>query len=118
MSVLLSPVYRVRKAIKWGLVTYIVVMFSVMTIGCTINRDILSVAYIDNREYEYAGPLEYLDVIVENRDTIYLVPAFALPISQWLVDGLLVSSASTPVAQVSNVVDHNFSCIVVMLFIL
>ena len=80
-------------------------------------RDVLSVAYIDNREYDIGGPYEYLDVFNHSRDAIYLVPTLLFPINQWLIDGLLVSSASNLVAQASNL-DHHFSCIVVMLFIL
>ena len=118
MSALLNPVYRTKKAIKWGLVAYTVAIFLFLTIGSTIHRDILSVTYIDEREYGVAGPFEYLHVFDLSRDAMSLVPALTFPINQWLVDGLLVSFASTPVAQVSNVVDHHFSCIAVMLFIL
>ena len=93
MSALLDPVYRTKKVIKWGLVTYIVALFSSLTIGCAIVRDTLSAAYIDNREYDVAGPFEYLVVLGLSKDVLHLVPALLFPINQWLTDGLLVSSA-------------------------
>ena len=102
MSALLNPVYRTRKAVKWGLVAYIVVIFSFSTIGCTVNRRDLSAAYIDYRGYDVDGPFEYTSVVNSNEDAIHLVTELLFPISQWLVDGLLVSSASNPVPQVSN----------------
>ena len=70
------------------------------------------------REYDVGGPFEYMAVMSVNKDAMYLVPTLLFPISQWLTDGLLVSSVSNPVPQASNAVDHHFSCIVVMSFIL
>ena len=107
MSALLNPVYRTKKAVKWGLVTHTVTMFSVLTIGMTINRRTFSTAYIDNRGVHIAdpypsGPLEYLKSPNSALQTMQTIAFLSSPIKQWLIDGLLVSSASSPVAQVSD----------------
>ena len=120
MSALLNPAHRTKKVIKWGLVTHIVAMFSFVTISCAMNRTILSIAYIDNREFSGvgfypSGPIEYL-TFAQPGAVLSIISFLWFPINQWLADGLLVGSASNPVAQVSDV-DRPFSCIVVMSFI-
>ena len=121
VSALLDPVYGTKKAIKWGLVTHTVAMFSVLTISCTLKRNLFLISYIDNREFSGAGPeapsgpLEY-PAFAHLEATAFVPSLILFRFDQWLADGLLVSSALNPVAQVSNT-DRSFSCIVVMLFI-
>ena len=52
MTALFNPVYRKGEPIKpWWLVCYTVVWFSLATVLMGVNIDLLSIAYIDNREF-------------------------------------------------------------------
>ena len=52
MTALFNPVYRKEQPIKpWWLVCYTVVMFSLASVLMGVNIDLLSIAYIDNREF-------------------------------------------------------------------
>jgi hypothetical protein len=120
MSALLDPVHHTTKGVKWGLVAHTVTMFSATTIGFAISRNIFSSSFIDGREFHGvegypSGPMRY-QAFDLNREAVIDVADLMFPLSQWIADGLLVSSASNSVAQVPNVV-HHFSCIVVTLFI-
>ena len=86
------------KRFKWILVAHTVTMFSLVTINTTINLNIQSFSYIDNRESPYLefalidGLLyEYLTY----SEPIDLVPAVAFVLNGWLADGLLVSHTSS-----------------------
>jgi hypothetical protein len=120
MSTLLDPVHHTRKGVKWGFVAHTVAMFLTSTIGFMISRDILSISFIGRREFHGveglpSGPLGYADFGAVKTGVIDVVHLM-FPLSQWLTDGLLVSSASDSVAQVPNV-GHYSSCIAVILFI-
>ena len=100
MSAIFNPVYRTKKAVKWGLATHIFVMFSVSTVAIAITRRTFSLAYIDNREVPVAGlypsgPLEYMQSTNFSLGVMQIIATLSFPINQWLVDGLLVSCAST-----------------------
>jgi len=95
-TALFNPAYRRGESIKWGLVSYTVAMFSLVTLLTAMNLHILSVAYIDHREYPGIegkvppGPLGYLRVIYYK--AINLVPNAAVVLNNWLANGFLVSS--------------------------
>ena len=97
MAALFNPVYRRGEPIKWGLVSFTMVMFSVATIGTAMNLNVRSIMYIDNREYPGAGgvilpgPLGYRWFISTSALTI--IPNTMLFLTSWLGDGLLVGSS-------------------------
>ena len=70
-------------------------MFSLATVQTALSLDIQSISYIDNRAFSgegviEPGPLGYQMTIVT--DPLTIVPTAALVLSNWLADGLLVSS--------------------------
>ena len=95
MAALLGPIYRNREGVKWGLVFFTVVMFAVDTVGTTMNLNVQSDAYINNREFPGItgklppGPLGYRMFI--SSKTLGIVPNIMFNLSNWLADGLLVS---------------------------
>ena len=104
MGALLNPVCGTKKAIKWGLVAQTFVMFSFLTIANLINDDLLSVEFVNNREFSEAGrllgPFNYAFFVDEEAEGT--VAGFLPLINQWLANGLLVSPASNPVAHVPD----------------
>ena len=99
MIALLDPINRRGERVKWGLVSYTVVMFSLATVYTTTNLHILSISYVDNREFPGIegeldpGPIGYLQFIYFK--TITIVPNVTFVSSNWLADGLLVSTCVT-----------------------
>jgi len=94
MIALLSPVYRRGGGIKWGLVCYTAVMFSLATTHTAMNLHLQSISYIDNREFpapdgSNPGPVGYFESLYS--DAINVIPNVAFSLSNWLADGLLVS---------------------------
>ena len=80
-----------------------VVMFSVLTVGWTVNRATLSDSYIDGREFAGVegfprGPMGYLTLLLWDKQAISYVDYLVFPFNQWLADGFLVSSASNSAA--------------------
>jgi len=51
ISALFSPTHRRGEAVKWGLVLYTVLIFSVVTIYTATYLNIQSISLIDNREF-------------------------------------------------------------------
>lgn len=103
MTALLNPVYRRGEQIKWGLVSYTVVMFSLATILTAMNLHILSICFIDNREFYHPdsrglhpGPYGYFESVYYK--AINIVPNTAFCLNNWLADGLLVSPSFDIVA--------------------
>ena len=94
MTALLDPTYRRGERIKWGLMSYTVVMFSLATVLTAMNLDIESIAHIDNRNFSrveaYTGPYGYLLSIYPK--AINVAPNAAFLLNNWLADGFLVSS--------------------------
>ena len=96
MAALFNPIHRRGEPIKWGLVSYTVVMFSIVTIGAGINLQNQSVSYIDNREFPGIkgmlppGPLGYQ--LFTDPEALEIVPNLMLVLNNWLADGFLVSS--------------------------
>ena len=97
---------RRGEPIKWGLVAYTVVMFSVATVQTAMSLDILSISYIDNREFPGnvmfdPGPWGYQFSI--SPEALSIFPNVMFTLSDWLADGLLVRSFLGAVfVQVSN----------------
>ena len=119
MAALFNPDHRRRGPIKWGLVFYTVVMFSLVTAGTVMQLDVQSISYIDNRGFPGAkgsipaGPVGYQELM--SAPIVYVQNAvFAL--NNWLAEGLLVSSLLIlcSLTRVTNA--ESSSSIVVMLF--
>ena len=94
MTALFSPVNRQREGIKWGLVSYTVLMFSFATVLTGMGLNIESLSYIDNREFPGGegippGPLGYRLSIWSGALTV--TPRLMFLFNNWLADGLLVS---------------------------
>jgi len=94
LATLLNPVYRRGEGIKWGLVTYTVLMFSFVTVYTGITLHIQSVSFIDEREFTYLGimfgPLGYQSTI--RRTVLGMFTTVMFVLNYWLADGLLVGS--------------------------
>ena len=96
MAALFNPGHRRGERIKWGLVSYTAVMFSLATVFTALVLDIQSVSYIDNREFPGAegvtppGPLGYR--MVSSAEALDIIPGVVFALSNWLADGFLVSS--------------------------
>ena len=93
MAALLNPDYRRGEPIKWGIVSYTALMFSIVTVGTAAQFYVQSISYIDNREFS-GGPLEYQLAIYSEAINVIQNVAFAL--SNWLADGFLVSRLFDP----------------------
>lgn len=97
MAALFDPANRRREGTKWGLVIYTFVMFSFVTIFTAMNSDILSISFIDNREFPGVGdvlppgPIGYQYSIYSK--AISVVPNLMFLLNNWLADGLLVCLA-------------------------
>lgn len=95
IAALFDPVYRRGGDVKWGLVSYTAVMFSVVTVLTAVGLDIQSISYIDNRKFpgfENAippGPVGYQEFISPKARNIIQNVLFLL--NNWLADGFLVS---------------------------
>jgi len=94
MAALFNPIHRRREGIKWGLVSYTVVMFSLVTVSIGMSLNIQSISFIDNREFPgfdgvpISGPYGYQWLI--GPKAISVVPAVAFPLTNWMADGLLL----------------------------
>lgn len=105
MAVLLSPNSRARGDIKWRLVVFAAVMFSLATIGAALGFTFRSVIFINGREFPGAqggeippGPLGYSDILFPQ--AINIVCEITFQFNQWLADGFLVRSLSKSVTRV------------------
>ena len=98
-TALFNPAYRRGEGIKWGLVSFTVVMFSSATVLTAMNLHVQSISYIDNREYpgvnspKDVGPYGYFLFIYYK--AINVIPNVAYVLNNWLADGFLVSSSFT-----------------------
>ena len=97
MTALFDPGHRrPGEHIKWGLVSYTAVMFSVVTILIAVDLDLKSNFYIDNREYPGAGsvipPGPHGYQLLVSRKASSVIPNVMFLLNSWLADGLLVSS--------------------------
>lgn len=94
MAALFNPTHRRGESIKWGFVSYTVVMFSLATVVTAMNLHILSISFIDNRNFPGvegglpAGPLGYV-LSIYNKP-LNVIPNVAYYLSNWLADCMLV----------------------------
>jgi len=98
VAALFSPVYRrPGEGIKWGYVSYTVVMFSLATVVTAMNLHTQAISYIDNRNFPGVegglppGPYGYLQSIYFKVTKV--IPDVAFLLNNWLSEGLLVSSS-------------------------
>ena len=97
MAALFNPIHRRGEPIKWGLVSYTMIMFSVVTVGTTMQSAVQSISYIDNREFAGAegifvpGPIGY-QWFIDNK-AVSFTQNVMFSLNNWLADGLLVSSS-------------------------
>jgi len=95
MAALLKPIHHRGDRVKWGLVAYTAIVFSLVTVYTAMNLHIQSTSFIDNREYPGVmgevdpGPYGYFMSIYYK--AINIVPNAAFCLNNWLADGLLVS---------------------------
>jgi len=92
MAALFSPANRKREGVKWGLVSYTVLMFSFVTVLGGTGLHVESVSYIDNRGFPGGegvppGPPGYR----LSRRSGGTVVAIMFFFNNWLADSLLVS---------------------------
>ena len=96
-AALFNPIYRRGEPIKWGFVSYTVIMFSLVTLETAMIFDLRSISYIDNRDYpgggiiQISGPYGYQFYISLN--PISIIPVAVFILSNWLADGHLVGSS-------------------------
>jgi len=95
VATLLDPANRRKEGIKrWGLIAYTVVMFSFVTVYTAMSSDILSISFIDNRQFPGVGdtlppgPIGYEYSIYSK--AISLIPNIMFLFNNWLADGLLL----------------------------
>ena len=108
MAAFFNPVHRRREGVLSGLVSYTVVIFSLVTVLAAINLDILSVSCIDNREFPGRGalvplgPFGYQVVVDPKALTVILGVIFLW--NNLLADGFLVGCLFGPTSptQVAN----------------
>ena len=98
MAALFDPAHRRGEGIKWGLVSYAVVMFSVATVLAAKGLNVQSYSYVDHREFPGVadgvvppGPLGYQGFIHSN--VLSIIPDVMFFLTNWLADGLLVSTS-------------------------
>lgn len=92
---LLDPANRKRGGLVWGLVAHTVAMFSFVTIYTATNLDMLSISFIDNREFPGIvdagippGPVGYQLYIIPG--ALNMVTNSMILLNTWLADGLLL----------------------------
>ena len=94
LTALFSPIHRRGDPINWEVVSYTVVMFSLVTIEIATQLHIQSLSYIDNRGFpggdgvSSSGPYGYQRHI--DPKAISVAQGVAFVLNNWLADGLLV----------------------------
>jgi hypothetical protein len=94
MTALFNPLYRRGEGIKWGYISFTVLMFSLVTVNTAMNLHVQSISYIDNREFPGVegklpyGPFGYQAFIYS--EAIRLTPNAVFSLNNWLADGLLL----------------------------
>ena len=95
MAALFSTVNRKREGIRWGLVSYTMIMYSFATVFTAMNLNVQSISLIDDRNFPGVkgvlppGPLGYQWLTYS--DPLTVVPNLTFLLNNWLADGLLVS---------------------------
>lgn len=95
MGALLDPAHRRGEPIKWGIVSYTVVIFLLATVQTTVGLHVQSISFIDHRDFPGVeniicrGPVGYQIFICH--DALTIIPNAMFFLGGWLADGLLVS---------------------------
>ena len=89
MATLFDPVHHRGEGIKWGVISYTVIMFSFATVFTATNLNIQALSHIDNREWT-GGPLNYQEIF--SPDALSIIPTVVFLLNNWLADGFLVGS--------------------------
>jgi hypothetical protein len=93
MIALFNPVHRRGEGIKWGLVSYTVVMFSFATVLTAMQFNIQSLSFIDYRgSADLGGGVTPAPLGYWFPNVLATIPNVMFASSNWLADGLLVSS--------------------------
>ena len=94
IAALFNPANRRREGTKWALIIYTVLMFSFVTIRTVMGLNLMSISFIDNREFPGVGdklppgPIGYTLFVCPKATSI--VPGLAAVLNSWLANGLLV----------------------------
>ena len=95
---LFNPIHHKGERIKWGLVSYTVVTFLIVTVGTTTNLGSQSVSYVDNRDFPgiegRAPPGPFTYQVFTTTSVLSIISSVSFPLNNWLADGLLVSPPS------------------------
>jgi len=101
MNALLSSVIHKREGVRWGLVSYTMVMFLVVTVVNAGSINLALISFIDNREFPgvqgstlLQGPYGYTTSVYSKPLSIF--PNVAALLNYWLADGLLVNPSFDP----------------------
>ena len=89
MSALFNPAHRRGERVKWGLVFYTVMMFSLVTAYTAMNLHMLSMSINHPKPRSRPGIYEYLNVVYF--DAIAVIPRAVFRLTNLSADGLLVS---------------------------
>jgi hypothetical protein len=121
MAALFDPANRKREGMRWGFVLFTAAMFSFVTIFTAMSSNILSICFVDNREFPGVGdklppgPIGYQFSIYSK--AISIIPNLMFLLNNWLADGLLVAFLPDSLALGSHI-SYSSSSIVVTLSIL
>ena len=95
MAALFDPAHHRGRGIRWGLISYTVIMFLAGTVVSGMGVNAHSNSYINNREFSGVGdalspgPLGYQSFIFSDVPTTVSTSMFFL--NGWFADGLLVN---------------------------
>ena len=95
ITALFNPANRTREGTKWPLIIYTVLMFSLVTVRSAMTLNLMSVSFIDNREFHDVGdrlppgPIGYM-LSAQCLKAIGIIPNLTFLLNNWLADGLLV----------------------------
>ena len=90
MAALLNPIHRRGWRIKWGLVFYTAVMFSVATVFTAMNLGVQFLSFFNYHGFAGGGPLGYHMFI--GPTVLRITPSLTFLLNNWLANGLLVTS--------------------------
>ena len=97
MAALFNPAYRRGEGVRWWIVSFTGVMFSIVTIATAMNLNVLSVSYIDNREFPGKGtapPGPFGYQLVMEPKALTIIPNILFVVNDLLADSLLVRYSS------------------------
>ena len=117
ITALFDPANRRREGTKWGLIIYTVLMFSFVTIRTVMGLNLVSISFVDNREFPGVGdgfppgPIGYTLSVCSKATSV--VPGLMFLLNNWLADGLLASFPSHSLTQRSHIGCSSSSIVVI-----